>query len=170
MSLSMSSTLSPPPPDAALPTLTALDKIAGDWVIRLTPASVAEPDIAPIRVLTSLEETGDVVAFLSPSSVLADETRIYPRDAHGRWTVDATGTVACRCGGSAYDDRGAHVGELHMRVQATIDVRGELQGTYERRDLNARGELHRFRSGFVRGFRTRDILRAASLEVETPRF
>lgn len=133
-------------------------EIAGDWVIGLSPAGTAATDLAPIRVLTSLEATGEVVAFLSPASVLADDTRTYPRDGHGWWRVDASGQITCRYGAYTYDDRGSHVGELHVRVSATLDANGELQGSYERRDLNARGELYRFRCGAVRGFRAQEIL------------
>lgn len=138
---------------------TTIDAVAGDWVIGLMPNSDVDASDAPIRVMTSLERTGDVVAFLAPTSVLADDTRVYPRDGHGIWSLGDDGTVACRYGAFSYDDRGAHVGELHMRVRASIDEHGKLEGTYERRDLNARGELYRFRSGTVRGFRAQEVLR-----------
>jgi hypothetical protein len=139
--------------------LPARDDPAGDWVIGLMPAGANDADLASIRVMTSLETTGDVVAFLAPSSVLSDSTRIYPREGHGMWSVGDDGVVACRYGAFAYDDRGTHVGELHMRVHAFIDEHGNLEGTYERRDLNSRGELYRFRTGALRGFRAREILR-----------
>ena len=141
------------------PVPVTVETVAGDWVIGLVPAGAAEPDPAPIRVLTSLATTGDVVAFLAPSSVLADETRIYPRDGHGEWSVADDGTVACRYGACSYDERGTHVGELHVRVRAAIDEHGRLEGVYERRDLSASGQLNRFRWGVVRGFRTKEILR-----------
>lgn len=136
-----------------------IDNVAGDWVIGLLPPPVDGIDPAPIRVMTSLAKSGDVVAFLAPTSVLSDDTRVYPRDGHGVWSVGDDGTLACRYGAFSYDDRGAHIGELHMRVFASIDERGNLEGTYERRDLNASGELHRFRSGAVRGFRAHEVLR-----------
>lgn len=155
--------------DATAARNVSTDEIVGDWVIGLSPAGTAAADLAPIRVLTSLGATGEVVAFLSPGSVLADDTRIYPRDGHGWWRVDASGQITCRYGAYTYDDRGSHIGELHVRVWATLDENGELQGTYERRDLNARGELYRFRCGAVRGFRAREILRNRPTEVEAPR-
>lgn len=140
-------------------TEPARDDVAGDWVIGFLPGPGEGIDPAPIRVMTSLERTGGVVAFLAPTSVLSDDTRVYPRDGHGVWTVGEDGTVACRYGAFSYNDRGAHIGELHMRVYAFIDERGNLEGTYERRDLNASGELYRFRSGAVRGFRVNEVLR-----------
>lgn len=152
-------TARPARPGPEGPNPTTIDDVAGDWVIGLVPADLAGVASAPIRVMTSLEKSGDVVAFLAPTSVLADETRLYPRDGHGIWTIGDDGTVACRYGAASYDDRGAHVGELHMRVRASIDEHGRLEGTYERRDLNASGELFRLRSGALSGFRASEVLR-----------
>ncbi len=140
-------------------TPTTAGDLLGSWVIAFSAGIGHDPRHGSSRVMTTFLEQGDVVAFLAPGSIFSDDTRTYQRSGHGRWVAIAGGGLSYRYGAYTYNDRGAHTGEAHVRASVAFDpATGELTGTYERRDLDVRGNLCRFRSGTLRGFRSESLL------------
>jgi len=134
-------------------------ELLGSWAITFSAGIGHDPRQGSSRILTTFLEQGDVVAFLAPGSIFGDDTRTYQRSGHGRWVASAGGGLSYRYGAYTYNDRGAHTGEVHVRADVALDpATGELTGTYERRDLDVRGNLCRFRSGTVRGIRSESLL------------
>ena len=145
-------------PNATTARPTSSD-LLGSWAVTFSAGIGHDLRHGSSRVLTTFLEQGDVVAFLAPGSIVGDDTRTYQRSGHGRWVSTAGGGLSYRYGAYTYNDRGAHAGEAHVRVEVILDAAtGELTGTYERRDLDVRGNLCRFRSGTVRGLRAESLL------------